>query len=285
MPSFRGIYRGIYSSLVDSPDFQLLSARARHVFLTMRVMREIGPGCIWRYYRDPIVQRTGWKPREVENALVELETAVNIYQELDPWILREGCIMWIVKGLQHDPTLRLSDLKHQTAVLRSIASLPHLAIVLTFCNYYKIPRPWEGPAKGQGGVPNDPHPPSTDSEYYKQSTDNRLQTPYSPPQDGFLVFWEAYPRKTGKGAARRAWLKIRLVPDLVQRILAAVEAQKALEQWRQEGGKFIPHPATWLNQERWEDQPPEVPWGSDLPKATRQTLEAVRQFREQGDKT
>jgi hypothetical protein len=26
-------------------------------------------------------------------------------------------------------------------------------------------------------------------------------------------------------------------------------------QWTDEGGKYIPHPATWLNNHRWEDQP------------------------------
>jgi hypothetical protein len=35
-------------------------------------------------------------------------------------------------------------------------------------------------------------------------------------------------------------------------------------QWLREGGRFIPNPATWLNQERWGDEPdPEVPQLSD----------------------
>jgi len=32
-----------------------------------------------------------------------------------------------------------------------------------------------------------------------------------------------------------------------------VNAQKATEQWRKDNGQFIPHPQTWLNQRRWED--------------------------------
>ena len=37
-------------------------------------------------------------------------------------------------------------------------------------------------------------------------------------------------------------------------ILAAIEAQKKSEQWVKDGGQYIPHPATWLNQGRWDDQ-------------------------------
>ena len=71
-------------------------------------------------------------------------------------------------------------------------------------------------------------------------------------EDDFEKFWAVYPRKVGKGAARRAFAKIR-VP--VGELIAAVEEQKRSEQWRKDGGQFIPHPATWLNQERWEDEP------------------------------
>jgi hypothetical protein len=67
---------------------------------------------------------------------------------------------------------------------------------------------------------------------------------------GFPAFWAAYPRRVGKGAAEKAWAKAR--PPLAA-VLAAVEACRATDQWRKDGGQFIPHPATWLNQRRWED--------------------------------
>ena len=71
---------------------------------------------------------------------------------------------------------------------------------------------------------------------------------------GFVHFWESYPRKEGKGAARRAWAAIKPGPDLTERILEAVERQRDWPVWREDGGRFIPHPATWLNQERWTDE-------------------------------
>jgi hypothetical protein len=68
--------------------------------------------------------------------------------------------------------------------------------------------------------------------------------------DDFLRFWAAYPRRVGKGAAAKAWAKAR--PPMAA-VLAAVKACAATDQWRKDGGQFIPHPATFLNQRRWED--------------------------------
>lgn len=76
---------------------------------------------------------------------------------------------------------------------------------------------------------------------------------------GFEKFWNCYPRKVGKGSARKAWAKIKLENGLFEKILSAVEQQKVTDQWQKDGGQFIPHPATWLNAERWMDEKPEVP--------------------------
>lgn len=67
----------------------------------------------------------------------------------------------------------------------------------------------------------------------------------------FDVFWSTYPRKVAKDAARKAFTKI-AVP--IEAILAAIESAKATEDWLKDGGRFIPHPATWLNGKRWEDE-------------------------------
>lgn len=71
-------------------------------------------------------------------------------------------------------------------------------------------------------------------------------------ESSFDRFWSAYPRKVGKGEARKAFAKIKGVP--VDTMIQAVEKQKQSTQWQRDGGQYIPHPATWLNQERWEDE-------------------------------
>ncbi|MDI3298249.1 MAG: phage replication protein [Bacillota bacterium] len=69
----------------------------------------------------------------------------------------------------------------------------------------------------------------------------------------FARFWAAYPRKVARPKALQAWLRLSPSPDLVEQILAAVARQRASPQWRRDGGQYIPHPATYLNQRRWED--------------------------------
>lgn len=68
----------------------------------------------------------------------------------------------------------------------------------------------------------------------------------------FEAFWKAYPKKTGKGAALKAWSKNK--PPLAA-CLEALAWQVRTEQWTKDQGQFIPHPTTWLNQSRWQDEP------------------------------
>jgi hypothetical protein len=69
----------------------------------------------------------------------------------------------------------------------------------------------------------------------------------------FEDFWSAYPRKDSKATALKAFSKIAPDEQLFAKILAGVQRAVTSEQWRKDGGKFIPYAATWLNQERWTD--------------------------------
>ena len=37
-------------------------------------------------------------------------------------------------------------------------------------------------------------------------------------------------------------------------IIPSLQVQKESEQWIRESGRYIPHPATWINQEKWDDE-------------------------------
>jgi hypothetical protein len=58
----------------------------------------------------------------------------------------------------------------------------------------------------------------------------------------------------GKGAAEKSWKNLKVDDTLLKTILDAVEAQKKSNQWVRDNGQYIPHPTTWLNQKRWEDE-------------------------------
>ena len=72
--------------------------------------------------------------------------------------------------------------------------------------------------------------------------------------NGFDAFYAAYPIHVKRSDAEKAWNKISPDDDLRSNIMAAVEQQRKSEQWTRDGGKFIPHPASWLNGRRWEDE-------------------------------
>jgi len=70
----------------------------------------------------------------------------------------------------------------------------------------------------------------------------------------FERFWIAYPKKRDKPKALKAWEKLKPDADLTERILETIDLWKSADEWQRDGGKFIPHPATWLAGRRWEDE-------------------------------
>jgi hypothetical protein len=74
--------------------------------------------------------------------------------------------------------------------------------------------------------------------------------------NGFDRFWEVYPRKMAKAEAVKAFEKIKPDAMLIETMVKAVLKQRLSAQWKEDNGKYIPLPATWLNQRRWDDEMP-----------------------------
>ncbi|MEE8660242.1 hypothetical protein CGLAMM_02660 [Acetobacteraceae bacterium EV16G] len=72
------------------------------------------------------------------------------------------------------------------------------------------------------------------------------------PEQDFDEFWAAYPRKEGKGSARKAFEKARR--KISQRLLIRCVLAWPFAEKLSDRGDFRPHPATWLNNERWLDE-------------------------------
>jgi hypothetical protein len=82
----------------------------------------------------------------------------------------------------------------------------------------------------------------------------------------FDMFWQVYPRKAGKQAAMKAFSK---ACELVEASVI-VEAAQCFRDDPNRTDEFTPHPTTWLNQGRWDDEPLPAKSGS----GTRAYLEA-----------
>lgn len=68
--------------------------------------------------------------------------------------------------------------------------------------------------------------------------------------DRFDIFWKQYPRKVAKPNALKSWLKIKPDDVVLKKMLAAINHQGLSSREIQ----FVPHPASWLNAQRWEDE-------------------------------
>ncbi len=99
----------------------------------------------------------------------------------------------------------------------------------------RLPRP----------VPSRPSVPNgTPEETSSPATPPRTTTP-----PGFDEFWDEYPRRVGKQAAIKAWMKA--VKHTTPAALLGGVLRLAQDPNRED--QFTPHPATWLNEGRWED--------------------------------
>lgn len=74
-------------------------------------------------------------------------------------------------------------------------------------------------------------------------------------RERFERFWQAYPRRENKQRAQAEFEKLNPDDEMLAAMLMAIDRQKGSDQWQEAGGRYIPHPASWLHGRRWEDEP------------------------------
>lgn len=91
------------------------------------------------------------------------------------------------------------------------------------------------------------------------------------PDNWFDLFWSAYPRRVAKKAAFRALQAVRKNNEVEwERFLNSV--QIFARSVRGKDMQYVPHPATWINGGRWDDEIAEATPINDFTwKATRGT--------------
>jgi len=112
------------------------------------------------------------------------------------------------------------------------------------------PSKTEAPAKHVLDVCSSKSLAKTETE---TETETNKKTPSSTatPSKEFDLFWIQYPRKVGKEAARKAFAKA-MKKTTADKVLSAVEDLRIRVAGKDQ--QFTPHPATWLNEGRWDDE-------------------------------
>ncbi|HRI12866.1 MAG TPA: helix-turn-helix domain-containing protein [Verrucomicrobiota bacterium] len=103
----------------------------------------------------------------------------------------------------------------------------------------------------RNGVPPNPNITQREPSENPQRVDGIAAKKVKPSADGFDAFWELYPNKVAKKSAEKAWAKTTDADRTA--ILLDLKSRPASKEWTKDGGQFIPHPATYLNGERWND--------------------------------
>ena len=95
----------------------------------------------------------------------------------------------------------------------------------------------------------------------KTGQDSKVKIPVQP--DGWTEWWALYPRKVAKAAALKAYVSATKAGHLPKALKDGLSRSVT---WWKVGGtepQFIPHPATWLRQGRWDDEAPALPQAKD----------------------
>lgn len=92
---------------------------------------------------------------------------------------------------------------------------------------------------------------SLDTDSKQDSKPNNKKPRLRASDSLFDLFWQAYPKRVGKDAARKAFDKRKPNEELVQTMVKAIEQQQKTDTWIK---GFVPNPATWLNDGRWQDE-------------------------------
>lgn len=109
------------------------------------------------------------------------------------------------------------------------------------------------------------------------------KTIYSANPTFFELFWKSYPKKEKKAKSKEWFDKHKVNQETFDLIMSKLEMFKKTSQWVKDGGKFIPQPITWLNQQRWEDEinldtnNPSLPeWYADYESQLKQQPKSIR---------
>jgi hypothetical protein len=145
------------------------------------------------------------------------------------------------------------------AHLKKLEALGFITIIPQYADGVQLPNQYMLNLEGggvnispEGGGKFSPEGGGKFSPSYNQEVKPRIEPCESTP-NGFDSFWSTYPRKVAKPLAIKAWKAAKLTVDQVGVLMDDIRVKQNSDEWTKNGGQFIPHPSTYINQRRWED--------------------------------
>ncbi len=235
---FSSTVQGTYTVVAVAPNyFEIETTNALPLDVTHATHLRVAFAGLWT-----VADREGrfkWSAHELKLDCLPYD-AVNFNEVLDQLVAGEEpfIIRYEIEGRQYGyiPGFTTHQRPHHTEMPSILPVAPGVITVKSPLDDGDDPDGREGNRKGR--------------EQEGKGTETDVSG-YSPE---FEAFWIIYPRKTAKGAAWKAWQKAKPTIELRAKIAEAVAVQAKSDQWSKDGGQFIPHASTWLNQRRWDDE-------------------------------
>lgn len=176
-------------------------------------------------------------------------------------------VVWVYEmaGYQIEWQLKPGD-KRVSGIAREYAKLPKCPFLSEFFDKYAAAFHMDNRRGSEGApMPHRSQEQEQEQEQYKQplsdsdrttvaGTSKKTTEDSRAAEDRFNAFWSSYPRKTAKQRALAVWKRKKCWNGEFDAIIAGLTAHKESDQWQRDEGRYIPHPATFLEQERWRDE-------------------------------
>lgn len=162
---------------------------------------------------------------------------------------------WLkIKCLPYDK-VDISELIKELVNHDRIAISGEVIFIKNFTKYQKINKPQPSTLSQEFKDSRNVHGMVRECERTKREEEEEIEEEEEEEEEmckeDFARFWEIYPNKKNRKKAEEKFLKLN--NSLLPEILSSLQKQIQCEAWARDGGKFIPHPTTWLNGERWKD--------------------------------
>lgn len=253
-------YRTVKMSFWTDPYIEDLSAEGKLLYIYLFTCPYANNLGVMEVSIKRISYETGIKDGACRSLLADMERARKI--------LRDGNLIWLTRFIKNQCSTSPKLVQSMKALFAEVASpkIRH-AICLQYPHIFECSE--DDMRQGNTLLPPDPYGtdtlsiPSGEMEYGIKNIEKEDINAQAPAKEPYSVefekFWSSYPRKKDKDAAWRAWKnkkKEKRLPP-VDELIAIVEKWRETDGWQEEGGRYIPYPAKWLNAAAWLDELPE----------------------------
>ena len=247
------MYRTVDCATWDDPWFADLDPEAKLLFLYFLTNRRSTAAGCFEITMRAIAFETGMQAGEVERHLDgSLKSRIQ-------WFPEHQVIF--VRNFYRHQSANSNKTNFRASAMKVLAEMPAVVQATVGDVYPELrteepthPQPIPNPSLTHGDKETE-----TETETEQKGANAPARANGVAYSAGFLEFWAAYPRKVGKDDAFKAWRQLRTTHNDLVEILRAISEQKKSDEWREEGGRYIPHPGKWLRAGRWKDEGVEKP--------------------------